>query len=191
MDSGKPSISRVEASTVEELAGELAQLGRERFTQRYPHPFLVIVYAPPREGASAESKTEQTDAKDLRLDELQPVSKRVIPLVKTSRNNLKSKIVCGRDNSCDVIIRSSKISRQHAAFVTKRKGRYELTDLGSANGTVLNGARLGKNRSLKLKSGDMIAMWRFLFQYVELEAFLIMLGSSSGRPGENPIPFST
>jgi len=175
------SPSRVDTSTLEELAGELAEFGREGFMQRYQHPFLVIVYAPPKESLAEESKTEQTDARDLDLDDMSSIAKRVIPLVKTSRNKFKSKITVGRDMSCDVIIRSSKISRQHAAFAPKRKGRYELVDLGSANGTVLNGMRLGKNRSLMLKSGDMIAMWRFLFQYVELEAFLIMLGSPSGR----------
>ena len=54
-----------------------------------------------------------------------------------------------------------------------------MLDTSSANGTVVNGTPLEKNRYYKLNSGDMVSMWRYLFQFVELESILILLREKS------------
>jgi adenylate cyclase len=52
---------------------------------------------------------------------------------------LKPKLVIGRDNTCDVTLRSVLISARHCEL-TLRDGYWFVHDLGSRNGTRINGA---------------------------------------------------
>jgi pSer/pThr/pTyr-binding forkhead associated (FHA) protein len=53
----------------------------------------------------------------------------------------------GRDASCEVCIRHPSLSRRHA-FLQLRDGRWLVEDLGSTNGTTLNGRRIDDKRIL-------------------------------------------
>jgi len=61
------------------------------------------------------------------------------------------KVVIGRSRSCDIRLREDTVSRLHAALVWK-EGRLVLEDLGSSNGTYLNGVRVLEPQSVA--SGD-------------------------------------
>ncbi|QYO67282.1 FHA domain-containing protein [Leptolyngbya sp. 7M] len=50
----------------------------------------------------------------------------------------RDRFVIGRHSDCDLCIRDSRLSRQHCV-IEKRNDSHFLTDLGSANGTLLNG----------------------------------------------------
>ncbi len=66
-----------------------------------------------------------------------------------------SELVIGRDPSVDVVLDSALVSRRHA--VLRALGdRHTLTDLGSSNGTAVNGAPL--SRSVLLQPGDVIEL---------------------------------
>ncbi|WP_217922988.1 trypsin-like peptidase domain-containing protein [Miltoncostaea oceani] len=45
----------------------------------------------------------------------------------------------GRDPGCDLTLRDGRVSRRHAYLRVRDDGRAELHDLGSANGTYVNG----------------------------------------------------
>jgi hypothetical protein len=169
------STSGLYSLRMDDLARDLGDKGEEAFRERYPHPFLVVVYSPPAESDSRVTNTVETDNKDIDLNDKAATVKRIIPLLKSDRNEYRMKITVGRDLSSDIVIRSTKISRLHAAFVPRKRGVYQITDMGSANGTVVNGVRLNAEQSVRLKSGDMVALWRYLFQFVELDPFLVML----------------
>ena len=62
----------------------------------------------------------------------------------------------GREEGNDVIIGSPQASRRHARIVAS-EGRYFVADLGTVNGTDLNGERL-RGESRWLNSGDTIAV---------------------------------
>ena len=47
----------------------------------------------------------------------------------------------GRSRSCDVVLDDPNVSRKHAE-VRPRGGAWVLSDLGSTNGSTLNGRRL-------------------------------------------------
>ena len=49
------------------------------------------------------------------------------------------RFVIGRDESADLIVHDDKASRQHAFLRVYADGRAELHDMGSANGTIVNG----------------------------------------------------
>ena len=69
-------------------------------------------------------------------------------------------IVIGRLPECDVALDDSNLSRRHAEITyvkeTGRGGGYVITDLGSTNGTKVNGSRL--DGPCVLHSGDVITV---------------------------------
>lgn len=62
----------------------------------------------------------------------------------------------GRARECDLVLDSGEISRLHAQLVSDHLNLY-LEDLGSTNGTFVNGQRLEPGEPLRLRSGDVIA----------------------------------
>jgi hypothetical protein len=52
-------------------------------------------------------------------------------------------MVIGRDQVCELLLNDLSISREHAKLSWKR-GRFVIEDLGSANGTTVNGDRVQK-----------------------------------------------
>jgi len=65
-------------------------------------------------------------------------------------------IVCGREDYCDFQILESGISKEHFGIEQNKQNELFLSDIGSTNGTFLNGKRLAKYKAYKLKYGDMI-----------------------------------
>ncbi len=59
------------------------------------------------------------------------------------------------------------ISRRHAR-ITGRNGRHEIEDLGSTNGTRVNGKKLGIGQKVRLKPGDRVTIGYCRFTYVPL-----------------------
>jgi DNA-binding winged helix-turn-helix (wHTH) protein len=58
----------------------------------------------------------------------------------------------GRSVNNDLFIDSAKISRSHVRLTACDDETYKLVDLGSANGTSLNGRKLEKNEECRLRS---------------------------------------
>ena len=60
------------------------------------------------------------------------------------------RFVIGRGRDCDLVIDSSKVSREHAAIVREADG-WAIEDLSSANGTWFRRARVDRRR---IEDGD-------------------------------------
>jgi len=56
----------------------------------------------------------------------------------------------GRAPESDVVVDDTDVSRQHALFVRRLEG-YQVQDLGTSNGTLLNGERLSEVHTLASK----------------------------------------
>jgi pSer/pThr/pTyr-binding forkhead associated (FHA) protein len=61
-----------------------------------------------------------------------------------------------------------KLSRRHARFVSDDRGRLTVEDLGSANGTFVNGERLGGRRALS--AGDSVRVGGTTLEVVAAES---------------------
>lgn len=80
-------------------------------------------------------------------------------------------LTIGRDSSNAVAINDAEISRKHARL-TFQGGKYVIEDLGSTNGTFINGQRL--SGPFVLKSGDVVSFG---------EQIVLMYDAMSGDPG--------
>jgi pSer/pThr/pTyr-binding forkhead associated (FHA) protein/tetratricopeptide (TPR) repeat protein len=71
----------------------------------------------------------------------------------------------GRDEVCTVKVDNVRFSRKHFQ-IRKDEGSYQITDLGSSNGTLLNSTAVFAKQWRVLSSGDMIeaADWRLYFE---------------------------
>jgi pilus assembly protein CpaF len=78
-------------------------------------------------------------------------------------------VVIGKHPECDVVLADPKVSRRHAHIVS-RDGALFVADLGSTNGTKLNGKTL--NGETPVHSGDVI----------EIAAFKIRLEEAAVAP---------
>ena len=77
--------------------------------------------------------------------------------------------IVGRDSSCDLTISEQAVSRQHAKFERTAHG-FIVTDLGSTNGTWVNGERV---QTQALRSGNRVRIGGRIFKFIatdQLEA---------------------
>lgn len=93
---------------------------------------------------------------------------RDVPTLKdpTGREHIltNDQTIIGRSLECDVVITSKRISREHAA-ISRQGWRIYLEDLGSANGTYLNGERIGA--AMQLRDGDLIKVGDVVFNFYD------------------------
>ncbi len=66
-------------------------------------------------------------------------------------------VTIGRDPMSEIVINDPEISRQHARISQLPSGGYQVQDLGSTNGTFINGDRLGGD-AVELQNGQLLAM---------------------------------
>ncbi len=77
----------------------------------------------------------------------------------------KDSISIGRKHGNDIQLNDLTVSGRHALIVTMGEHTY-VDDLGSTNGTLLNGARVAKTL---IKHGDVIQIGNYQFTYYEDE----------------------
>jgi pSer/pThr/pTyr-binding forkhead associated (FHA) protein/Mg-chelatase subunit ChlD len=113
---------------------------------------------------AAPAAGKHLDIPEARLEDLDKVcgpDKAFIPLD-------KARINIGRSQRNHVVIQQPAISGFHAAIEFRNMSFY-LDDLGSTNGTQLNGRRLKPREPVRLKSGDRITFARFEFKFIVVD----------------------
>lgn len=89
----------------------------------------------------------------------------------------KDIITLGRDITNDIVINDPEVSRHHLRL-TRGAGGFTIEDLGSTNGTFINGQRLSGARPLN--NGDMVG----LGETVTLGYERVRAAGSPGTPGQ-------
>ncbi|HET8539717.1 MAG TPA: diguanylate cyclase [Anaeromyxobacter sp.] len=87
---------------------------------------------------------------------------------------LEAEVVLGRDPGCTVALPSEDVSRRHARIAPEEDG-HVVADLGSTNGTWVNGVEVERRR---LAAGDRIRVGAYVAAYVAT-------GDAAGRQLED------
>jgi hypothetical protein len=88
----------------------------------------------------------------------QPAAKRQLYCVLAGGEEFlinKDNMVIGRSRTCDVVVPSAKVSRQHAG-IAMVNGKFYVEDLGSANGVWRDGERI--NGRVEIRDGDVFSI---------------------------------
>ena len=93
----------------------------------------------------------------------------------------KTETILGRDESVDIVFSESPISRRHAR-ITLRDGCHWIEDLGSSNGTFVNGNRL-QGGAVALSNKDLIQLGQIIGLAFESESYSL----DSIQSGDNTI----
>ncbi len=82
----------------------------------------------------------------------------------------------GRSRNCAVTIYNPSISRCHAVVGYDPKGGFYLMDVGSSNGTFVEGQRLKISERFSLVDGDLIK-----FSDIQVEFFIVTMPQPSSN----------
>jgi hypothetical protein len=173
-----------------ELVKEVRETSRDVFVSRYPAPFLLIFGSEidgspsdppgaPEAGTLAGSFTFRTftgypddTSSGNELREVYPVTKR-------GANPYPDRVSVGRARNCDIVLRNRSVSKLHAHFRRASSGKFEIVDLGSYNGTWLNGAQLDAHNGELVSTGDELQFGTVAAQLVDADTLYDMLRSTS------------
>ncbi len=113
-----------------------------------------------------------------------------------------AEITVGRVPDNSLQIEDISVSSHHATLTLGDGGDYVLRDIGSTNGTELNGKEIPREEDIKLQDGDKIVFGKIEAGYVsenpaearplpETEEVTAVVASSSKRPADfaNASPF--
>jgi hypothetical protein len=114
-----------------------------------------LIWRELRRGATAPARAEATSVRGARLT--------VVAAGKSGYNEgrqfpLEAVTTLGRDLSNDIIVTDDYASSRHARIDRQEDGRFWLVDVGSRNGTQLNGRRILPNDPMPLDPGDVISI---------------------------------
>ncbi len=164
------------ANFLSELATEFKSKGRARFFDQYPASSVLIglgILGLLDEYQNVKDHQTMRFSSDDRDEYIRSAAliDRVWFVTKKPENRKELRIVVGRTAESDVTIPELSISTEHCAFSASPFG-LRLTDLGSTNGTMVDGHRLAKGEASQLQSGSKITLGRFEFEYLRHKDFL-------------------
>ncbi len=79
--------------------------------------------------------------------------------------SVRDEATIGRSKKCDIYINNPYLSKEHAR-ISFNEGKFYIEDLGSTNGTYLNGNKLGTH-AVRLKDSDKITFGDLSFLFVD------------------------
>lgn len=100
------------------------------------------------------------------------------------------RVIIGRANECDIVLQDSGVSRKHGMLLAT-PGGWRVHDLGSSNGTWLNGrlvkeAAFGKNDVVRIGLSEL----RIVSGADEAARLVVDLESGTARVGDEALPLS-
>lgn len=160
---------------VADFVEELERIGEVSFAYQYRWPALVVagITAQLSEQGSKTGTIVTDDAStDVRMASL--LIGRVFFLRKGAAAGAPGQVRVGRVAENDVAISEYSISKHHCV-IRPSPARTTIEDLGSTNGSFMNGARLEPRQQYVLPEGAELVLGRFAFRYLSPRGFLAYL----------------
>ncbi|MBI5496868.1 MAG: FHA domain-containing protein [Deltaproteobacteria bacterium] len=156
----------VDAKMLNEMVPLARAMTGDSFCQRFTHPFMVG-----KEVIEEEFNFRTVVARESTLQGKAPdgplrIRDQVFPILKPGEA-LKdgTRIFLGRVASNDLVVPHPTVSKLHAYFV-REKDRWWLVDVGSSNGTKLNGMRAPVRAKVSINDGDTLLFGRCAFTFM-------------------------
>jgi hypothetical protein len=173
----------------ETLKKQAAELDQDAFLRRYKGHYLLGYF---RDFDRAllgfnTGKMPAVPMPDLHESGATTLRAKLWRLEKSDRNTWRSHISVGRAKNNDVVIRERSISKLHAHFTAPDTTSGEgltLCDVGSENGTEVNGERLAKDRPRPVRPGDEIFFGGAACQLHDESSLLPLLTRPPTRPAQ-------
>jgi FHA domain len=131
-------------------------LTKDEFLAHFPHLFLLLERAD--DSGRLQFHTEIVDAKKGLPS--RPSGTNLVPLVKAPGSPYSERISIGRARNCDVVLRDPSVSKLHAHVRREADGSSSLVDLGSQNGTLLDGVKVAPSQPVPIKPGSFVTLGR-------------------------------
>lgn len=133
------------------------------------------LYATPDEGIPSSHLAGETSVYSLKEGDVPSsgdlANAVVVPLTPTHKNLHEDQVLMGRALTNDIRLVSSQISKVHVRFELD-EGKWQIVDLGSSNGTRLNGLKLEADRGYFLRGGDELIVGDVVVLYLDAEGLL-------------------
>jgi hypothetical protein len=142
---------------IEEIRSLAKSLTQAQFVARFPWQFLAT-----GEGVDALTLTYVTremaavDAAAAALAPREPTSELagLFAIMKSGAPN--ARVLVGRARRCDIVLHDASVSKMHASLSLRNQVVVEVTDLGSHNGTRVEGEALEPQVPRAVRVGDRI-----------------------------------
>jgi pSer/pThr/pTyr-binding forkhead associated (FHA) protein len=102
----------------------------------------------------------------------------------------KERMVVGRSSTCDIPIKHSSISREHCALVrggTVEAPAWRVEDLGSANGTLVNKAKVPGQQNLNERDIIALGQARLTFHTADASEVEAAIDINLGEGADGPV----
>jgi hypothetical protein len=161
---------------VDQLWGLAVDLDEDEFQARYPAPALVLP-PPSFETCHESGATTKRCPEERRVVETEATPSWYVHfLERIPRDPVNETITVGRASTNDVWVEDQTVSNAHASF-QRDDGVWTVVDLGSRNGTFLDGRKLPDKVAVRLESGCRISLGtdvsgRFFEKSRDLQGYL-------------------
>jgi len=130
--------------TVDEVRAELRASGFADLERRFAHPAMIVMGPADDFDAANATRGAGTEPPAMMLPPL---------LVSLAPRGLTgTRVSFGRLAPCDVVLPFRQLSRVHVHFIRTADG-WMVEDVGSRNGTILDGKQVDPNVPVPLRSG--------------------------------------
>jgi hypothetical protein len=152
-------------------------MSREQFIARHANLYLVISEHADQLAIGFETAVVSNFSGKLKQS-MTGVDFEVLEVSKAPGNPYPDRVSLGRARNCDLVMRDPSVSKLHAHFRLREPGKFDLIDLGSQNGTRVNGRALPPNDPEWVAPGDIILFGAVTAKLVDSDALFDLLQES-------------
>jgi len=138
--------------TVDEIRAEFRAAAFADLERRFVHPAMVVVG--PAEDWGPSTWTRDLEGRQRPLVMLPPLLVSLEPKARGAAGAAgEVRVTFGRTAPCDVVLPFKQVSRTHVVFSRQQDGGWKVEDVGSRNGTVLDGKPIPTATPVPLRDG--------------------------------------
>jgi hypothetical protein len=149
---------------------ELQRLGPAGFQRAYFQPVLVTLGMAGEINPMASSGGTSVVNLNDGTFACTRLTGRVFLVVKP-HNSMHGPISVGRTSENDIAIPEYSVSKRHC-IIARVDGEYRLTDMGSTNGTIVDGMPLVPQKPRRLRGGETVSLGRLMLVFYFPEGFI-------------------